>query len=167
MIKKVIPIEIYTDGSSKRMSKDILFGGWAYVITRDNVIIEESSGSLLGATNQQMELLAAANALEKVKEFREKTEQVRLYSDSAYLINCYNQGWYKVWMRNGWENAKKEPVANQELWWRIIPFFENLGYGFIKVKGHEDCYFNNLCDEKAQKEAKKLEREWSGKYFVE
>ena len=34
--------------------------------------------------------------------------------------------------------VKKQPVANQDLWERLIPFFEDTRFTFEKVKGHAD-----------------------------
>ena len=46
-----------------------------------------------------------------------------------------------------WKNTKKEPVANQDLWEKLIDFFMKApGYDFIKVKGHADSFYNNLVD---------------------
>ena len=64
--------------------------------------------------------------------------RVKIYSDSAYLVNCWKQNWWRGWQANGWKNSKKEPVANPDLWMGLIPFFEKApnGYDFVKVKGH-------------------------------
>lgn len=151
-MKKMIQYEIYTDGSSKQM-EGMRFGGWAFIIVKGDKVIYQEYGSKSDATNQQMELFAAIKGLEWVSEHRANDETAILYSDSAYLINCYKMKWYETWKRNGWQTAKKEPVKNEELWWRLLPFFENWNYSFIHVKGHAENYYNNLCDEMAQKGA--------------
>ena len=75
---------------------------------------------------------------------------VKLYSDSAYLINCYKPNWWKNWRANGWKNSKKEPVANQDLWEKLIYFFMKApGYDFIKVKGHAGNTYNEMVDDLA------------------
>ena len=60
------------------------------------------------------------------------------------------------------KDAKKE-VANKDLWWELIPFFEKFGYDFRKVKGHATCVWNNKCDELAQKAAEEAKINWRGK----
>ena len=51
-----------------------------------------------------------------------------IYTDSAYLINCANQGWYLKWMTNGWMTSQKTPVANKELWEELIPTFDDIRF---------------------------------------
>ena len=160
--KKIIPIEVYTDGSSKKLGQKS-FGAWAFVIVKDNKVIASNSDSVPDATNQQMELLAAIEALKIVETIREKDENVIVYSDSAYFINCYSQRWFDAWKTNGWRNAKKQPVANQDLWIQLIPYFERFGFSFKKVKGHADNVFNNRCDEMAQRAADEAKIKWRGK----
>ena len=93
-----------------------------------------------------MELTAALKACEEV-EAMDGFATVKLYSDSAYLINCYKQNWWKTWRANGWKNSKKEPVANQDLWEKLIYFFMKApGYDFIKVKGHAGNQYNEMVD---------------------
>ena len=46
------------------------------------------------------------------------------------------QSQYVNWQKNGWKNAKKQPVANQDLWEQLIRYFEMPEVDFVKVKGH-------------------------------
>lgn len=158
----VIPLEVYTDGSLKKLGANMKFGGWAFIVVRDGNRIYEASGSQYDTTNQRMELLAIKEALEYVKENKRQNERVIIYSDSAYVINCYQQDWYINWQANGWVNATKQPVANQDLWVDIIPYFDNFWYHFIKVKGHGDNYWNNRCDKLAQGASEELKLNWRG-----
>lgn len=160
--EKIINIEIYTDGSCKKVGKEMTFGGWGYLVILDGKEIYEASGSEYKTTNQRMELTAVSEALKYIQTIRRPSEKVIIYSDSAYVINCYTQNWYINWMHNGWVNTKQEPVANQDLWWNIIPFFDNFWYTFRKVKGHADNFWNNKCDELVQREAENLKRNWRG-----
>ncbi len=93
-------------------------------------------------TNQRMELLAAIEGLNSLK----KPCKVKLHSDSAYLVNAFTQGWIENWQRNGWLNAKKEPVSNADLWRQLIAFGDIHDIEWIKVKGHSDNKLNNRCD---------------------
>jgi ribonuclease HI len=86
----------------------------------------------------------------------EKGDVINVYTDSAYLHNCYTQGWYKNWQKNGWRNSKKESVANQDLWEMLIPYFEMFEVNFHKVKGHADNMWNNYVDELAQNASTRL-----------
>lgn len=153
--EKLITAEVYTDGSLKKIGKTT-FGGWAFIVTRDENAIFRTGNSELNTTNQRMELTAVVEALKYMQENRRPNEKVIIYSDSAYLVNCYQQDWYIKWEQNGWQNAQHKDVANRDLWEQIIPFFDNFWYYFIKVPGHAGNYWNEECDIIAQDMANRL-----------
>jgi ribonuclease HI len=99
-----------------------------------------------------MELTAAIEALSRLKY----PCKVLLYSDSAYLVNCFNNRWYEGWQRNGWKNSKGQPVENQDLWQRLLELMQKHDVSYIKVKGHSDNEWNNRCDELARAAIKSL-----------
>ena len=132
---------IYTDGAC---SGNPGVGGWGAILFHGNVK-KEISGYEENTTNNRMELTAAIMALDKLKVPCE----IELYSDSAYLINAFNEGWITSWQMNGFRNANKKPVANPELWQKLIEFNNTHKIKWIKVKGHADNEFNNRCDELA------------------
>ena len=159
--EKISAIEIYTDGSLKKMGQQT-FGGWAFIVVQDGQRVFSQCDCEYNTTNQRMELTAILKALEYAKEFRRPSERVIIYSDSAYAINCYNQEWYMKWLTNGWVNAEKKEVANKDLWFEIIPYFENFWYSFRKVDGHSGVFFNEECDALAQQAAESLKVNWRG-----
>lgn len=140
-------VTIYTDGAC---SGNPGIGGWGAVLFYKDAM-KEISGFAENTTNNQMELTAAIMALDKLKEPCE----VDLYSDSAYLINAFNEGWITNWQLNGFRNASKKPVANVELWEKLITFNNTHKITWIKVKGHADNKYNNRCDELATGEIAK------------
>jgi ribonuclease HI len=80
-----------------------------------------------------MELTAACVALETIDE----GHVVTVYSDSSYLVNCMRRGWCKKWQENGWLNHLKEPVANRDLWERLLEATKrHQEVRWRKVKGH-------------------------------
>ncbi|MDI9413517.1 MAG: ribonuclease HI [Bacillota bacterium] len=131
-------VEIYTDGACSGNPGP---GGWGAVLLSGSHE-KEISGFLPDTTNQRAELIAAIKGLESLK----KPCKVKLYSDSAYLINAFTQGWIENWLRNGWLNSKKEPVSNADLWERLIELSNTHNVEWIKVKGHSDNELNNRCD---------------------
>ena len=149
---------IYTDGSTKNNGAEDAIGGWGYVVvnTECNVMIAGSSGIEEGTTNQRMELMAAIQGIKAIAPFTSFPEDsVVIYTDSAYLHNCFAQKWYVNWQKNGWKNSKKEKVANRDLWEQLIPYFSSGNYQFEKVKGHSDNstiheIWNNYVDQIAQ-----------------
>ncbi|NLO97593.1 MAG: ribonuclease HI [Peptococcaceae bacterium] len=139
-LKKVI---IHTDGACSGNPGP---GGWGAVLQYGQHI-KEISGYETVTTNQRMELTAAIKALELLKEPCE----VELYSDSAYLINAFEQKWLHNWQRNGWLNAQKKPVENMDLWKKLLELSAQHKIKWIKVKGHAGNSQNEKCDQLARK----------------
>ena len=139
-MKKVV---IYTDGACSGNPGP---GGWgAILMYKENK--KEISGGKKDTTNNIMELTAAIEGLKLLKFPCE----VDLYSDSAYLVNAFNQGWIYNWQKNNWKTAGKDPVKNKEIWEELYKLTKIHKVNFIKVKGHSDNEFNNRCDELARK----------------
>lgn len=153
--------EVYTDGSTKNNGYENSVGGWGYTVSEGGRLIKSWSGAEANTTNQRMELTAAIKALEYVmyEIAVPNLDRVIVYTDSAYLHNCYVQKWYVNWQKNGWKNAKKQPVANQDLWEELIRWFETPEVEFKKVKGHADNEKNNFVDNLAQSAAANLLKE--------
>ncbi len=74
------------------------------------------SGAEPHTTNQRMEIMAAAEGLAAVPGRR----RVHMHSDSAYVVNCFRDRWWERWERTGWIGANKQPVANRDLWERLL-----------------------------------------------
>lgn len=127
-------IYIATDGACSGNGKDVSPGGYGAVLLYGEHK-KEISGGLPKTTNNEMELTAVVEALSAIK----KDLPVVVYCDSAYVVNCINEGWYKKWYVNGWRSSKKEPVANKKIWQQLLFQYERLTNAeFIKVKGHLD-----------------------------
>lgn len=159
---RLIEIEIYTDGSLKKVGQKLTFGGWGFIVIKDSKKIYYETGSETDTTNQRMELKAIVEALKYAQSIRRNTEKVVIYSDSAYAVNCYNQEWYTKWLTNGWVTSTNKEVANRDLWEEIIPYFDNFWYTFKKVKGHDNVMWNEECDSLAQAAAENAKRHWRG-----
>ena len=144
-MEKVI---IYTDGACSGNPGP---GGWGAILMY-NGNKKEISGAKNNTTNNVMELTAALEGL-KILKF---PCEVELYSDSAYLVNGFSQGWIYNWKKNNWKTASKEPVKNKEIWEEIYNLTQIHKVKFIKVKGHADNEFNNRCDEMARNAIKTL-----------
>lgn len=92
--------------------------------------------------------------LEAVKLLKFPCE-LKIYSDSAYVVNCFNQNWIYSWKKNNWKNSEKKPVKNKELWEELYnELKKHKKFEFIKVKGHSDNELNNRCDYLATNEIK-------------
>jgi len=120
-------------------------GGWGSILMYKDVK-KEISGNQKNTTNNIMEITAVLEALKLLKY----PCNVTIYSDSAYVVNCFNQGWIYNWIKKGWKTANKEPVKNKELWEELYNLTKIHNVTFVKVKGHSDNEFNNRCDELAR-----------------
>ena len=119
-------------------------GGWAAIIMYEEKSLEISGGTP-DTTNNIMELTAVIESLKSLTE----PYEVELFSDSAYVVNAFNQNWLKNWKRNGWRTRDRKPVKNKEIWLELDKLIHIHNVKFIKVKGHSDNEFNNKCDELA------------------
>ena len=144
-MQKVI---IYTDGACSGNPGP---GGWAAVLISGNNK-KEISGGNKNTTNNIMELTAI---LEGLKALKFECD-VDIYSDSAYCINAFNQGWIYNWIKKNWKLSDGSSVKNKEIWQEIYNLTQKHNVKFIKVKGHSDVELNNRCDELARSEIAKL-----------
>jgi len=141
-------VSIYTDGACSGNPGP---GGWAAVLIYCDKE-KEIWGNEAHTTNNRMELTAAMEALKIIK----RPCKVNLYSDSAYLVNAFNNYWLKKWQINGWRNSKKEAVENKDLWQELLKLSETHDITWIKVKGHANNNYNNRCDKLAVEAIAKL-----------
>ncbi|MFR8234330.1 MAG: ribonuclease HI [Clostridia bacterium] len=144
-MEKVI---IYTDGACSGNPGP---GGWGSILMYKGNR-KEISGGKKDTTNNIMELTAVIEGLKMLKYPCE----VEVYSDSAYVVNGFNQGWIYNWVKNNWKTSGKEPVKNKEIWQELYDLTKIHKVKFIKVKGHSDNEFNNRCDELARNAIKQL-----------
>jgi ribonuclease HI len=136
----------YTDGACSGNPGP---GGWGVLLRAmdgDTIVKErELSGGAAETTNNQMELLAAINALETLA----KPSVITVVTDSAYVKNGVT-GWIHGWKRNGWKTASKKPVKNVELWQRLDEAQSRHTVTWEWVKGHAGHRENERADELAR-----------------
>ena len=131
-------ITIYTDGGCNPNPGP---GGWAALLIYKN---QERvlTGAKRSTTNNQMELTAALEALRALKI----PCNVRLHTDSAYMMNAFDKKWLVQWQKNGWVTAARNPVKNKELWLALLEESHRHNITWIKVKAHADNQHNNRVD---------------------
>lgn len=142
-------VTIYTDGACAGNPGN---GGWGAVLMHGSKTKEISAGEK-NTTNNRMELTAVIQALKLLK----RPCEVDLYSDSAYVVNAFKQGWLENWKNNCWKGSDKKQVKNLDLWQELDQLCQIHEVNFIKVKGHADNQFNNRCDTLATSAIKTLE----------
>ncbi|CAM3594434.1 ribonuclease H family protein [Nocardioides zeicaulis] len=125
---------VFTDGACERNPGGR--GGWGWVVDEHTF----GFGSDAATTNQRMEIRAALEAV------RALPRPLTVWSDSRYVVDCFERSWWRTWQRNGWLNSKKEPVKNRDLW---EPFVELVATGKVSfrwVRGHSGVHLNEVAD---------------------
>jgi ribonuclease HI len=133
---------VYTDGACAGNPGP---GGWAAIIL-DEGGERSVSGGEPSTTNQRMELRGAIEGLAAIEGRR----RVQLYTDSAYVMNCFRDRWYERWERGGWVNSGRQPVANRDLWERLIAETRRHEVIWNKVRGHSGDPLNERVDRLAR-----------------
>ena len=116
---------IYADGA---FSPTRNVGGIAFIVLNNNQMIASFSKKFINTTNQRMEQLAVAVALESIKN----PSNILIYSDSAYVINTYEKNWKRK--------------CNLDLWDRLDKAKSKHNVSFHHIKGHNGNKYNEYCD---------------------
>ena len=134
-------VTIYTDGACSGNPGP---GGWGAILIYFDYQ-KEISGAEPLTTNNRMELTAAIQALNLLKE----SCQVDLFTDSTYLCNGFQKGWVYHWVENSWKTSSKKPVENKDLWEELLKLNSVHKIIFHWIKGHASNPYNNRCDQLA------------------
>ncbi|MGC8468275.1 MAG: ribonuclease HI [Acetobacteraceae bacterium] len=130
-------VEIWTDGGCRPNPGP---GGWAAILSSGGRE-RELSGAEAMTTNNRMELTAAAEALAALK----RPCRVVLHTDSEYLRLGITR-WREGWVRRNWRNAAGDPVANYDLWQRVLAAAAPHEIDWRWVRGHATDAMNNRAD---------------------
>ena len=141
-------VNLFTDGAARGNPDGP--GGYAAILqyTDANGTLHERefSGGFARTTNNRMELMGVITGLEALI----RPCEVDVFSDSAYLVNAFNQHWIENWLKSGWRTAGgKQPVKNQDLWMRLLAAMNPHEVHFHWVKGHAGHPLNERCDQLA------------------
>jgi ribonuclease HI len=124
----------YTDGACSGNPGP---GGWAWAVSEGRF----ATGAAAHTTNQRMEITAAYEAM------RSLPGGLEIVSDSTYVVNCFRDRWWEGWLRRGWINSQRKPVANRDLWEPMIELYRERGdITFSWVKGHSGDRMNDVVD---------------------
>ena len=133
-------VEIFTDGACKGNPGK---GGWGAIL-RMGEHEKELAGSDPATTNNRMELTAAIEALKALK----RPCRVTLHTDSRYVIDGITK-WVFGWQKNGWKNAAKKDVLNDDLWRELVAAVRPHKVEWVWVKGHDGHPENERADKLA------------------
>ena len=137
-------IKIYTDGSCIQNPGN---GGWAAIMLINNEK-KAISGFKKNTTNNQMELMAAIEALKKIPI----GEEVQIYTDSKYVKMGITE-WIKKWSQNNWKTSSKKKVKNLELWKELSSISKKHKIKWLWIKGHAGDPINEEVDALAKNAA--------------
>ncbi len=135
-------ITVYIDGACRGNPGP---GGWGALLTLPDVYVKEIGGAHPQTTNNKMELTAAIEAL---KTLQKRTEKILIYCDSKYVIQGITE-WIFAWEKNEWKSKEKKPVANVDLWKKLLEFVRKYPaqISWRHVKGHSGNPGNDRVDE--------------------
>ncbi|MDA9950959.1 ribonuclease HI [Oligoflexaceae bacterium] len=144
-------VELITDGSCLGNPGP---GGWAALLRKDG---EEKlfTGGEPETTNNRMEMSAV---IEGVKVIGATPCQLKIVSDSKYVIDAFEKNWIGGWLKRDWKNAAKKPVKNKDLWLVLIELLKPHTVQWQWVKGHSGHPDNEIVDSAAQKAAAEVSR---------
>ncbi|MEE0741901.1 MAG: ribonuclease HI [Emergencia sp.] len=125
-------LRIYTDGGCSGNQSSENAGGWGTILEFGEYR-KELFGGQPNTTNNRMELTAV---IEAFKALNRDGQTVEVFSDSAYVSNCFREKWYESWEKNKWRNAAKKSVENQDLWKELLALVRRHRVTFFRVKGH-------------------------------
>lgn len=142
-------VTVYSDGSSRGNPGPGGFGTLIhYVDTKGELHTLEITKGYKQTTNNRMELLGVISGLEALT----KPCEVKVVSDSKYVIDAFNQKWIDSWVKNNWKR-KSGPVLNVDLWKRLLKAMEPHSVSFEWIKGHAGHPENERCDKLATQSA--------------
>ena len=125
-------LRIYTDGACSGNQSSENVGGWGSILEFGEHK-REMFGGEANTTNNRMELTAV---IEAFKALNQGGQTVEVFTDSAYVANCFREKWYESWEKNKWKNAARKSVENQELWRELLALVRQHDVKFYRVKGH-------------------------------
>ena len=136
-------IHLYSDGGCFRNGQTNAVGGYGYILLDfENKKKKEGKAAYKGTTNNIMEL---KGVIEGLKQLKTKCN-VKIFTDSQYVVNGFNKGWIDSWQKNDWKTSAKKPVKNKELWMELLELTKKHNCEFNWVKGHNDNLWNEHCD---------------------
>ena len=141
-------VTIYTDGGCAPNPGP---GGWAALLIAANGVARDLSGAEPQTTNNRMELMAALEALRKLKE----PCQVTLHTDSEYLRRGITE-WLPDWVARGWQRKRSRPIENEDLWRALHAETQRHTITWRWVRGHAGNRYNERVDRLATAAREKL-----------
>jgi ribonuclease HI len=77
-------------------------------------------------------------------------------TDSQYVHHAFTEGWLTKWTSNGWKNSERKPVANSDLWRKLIDLSHKHEIHWHWIRGHADSVENARVDALAVRARERL-----------
>lgn len=138
-------IKIYTDGANSLNGTPYSYGGYGWV-----AIWDRAEGMILSGgqscppnpddpvTNNKMELSAIIDALDNMSEIGIVDEQIEVWSDSMWCVQCASKKWARRKNVNLWNKLNQ------------IEFVLKMSGATISynwIKGHNGDHYNEMVDD--------------------
>jgi len=123
--------EVYTDGSCHTQ---LCVGGWAAIAFVDGQKIT-LSGKEENTTHNRMELLSVINAAEYILEHFKTVKEIRLVSDSQYVIGLIRRE--AKFNASDYTTKAGKDIRNVDLVKRLLELTKIISIQFEKIKAHQ------------------------------
>jgi ribonuclease HI len=156
-------VNVFTDGSS--LPSPRRGGTGICIVTVDDagheVINSIQPQGYMGATNQQMELMACIQSLRELRGRYSPVDLTRfrkvvIWTDSQYVADNVYRATF-VWPANRWLGAEGGPIVNAKLWKELTKEIHKVGkrVEIRWLKGHSSKHpHNKTADKLAKRSAK-------------
>ena len=145
-------LRLYTDGSCAAPGA---VGGWAWILVSEHAVTQDSGPIPAPTTHMAAELIAAIEGLCSLAA--SGVRGVEVVSDSPYLVPGMSSnggtGWAHAAQWNEWRIASGKPLANRELWERILELAGCFVVTWRRVPSHrpktdtsDDARYNREVD---------------------
>lgn len=165
MLTAVAGLRLYTDGSCPTPGTA---GGWAWIAVRGDADTRASGPIAAPSTHQVAEVTAAIEGLTYL--VASGIREVELLSDSRYVVGGMSAtgckgctGWAHPAAQREWRSKRGKPLANRELWERLLELNRSLAITWRHVRGHrpkydtsDDAHYNREVDALAVRARKRL-----------
>jgi ribonuclease HI len=145
-------LRLYTDGSCAAPGA---VGGWAWILVSEHAVASGSGATPGSSTHNAAELTAAIEGLAYL--VASGVREVELVSDSRYLVGGMSSngrtGWAHAAAAREWRIRSGKPLANRDLWERLLELEGCLAVTWRHVRGHrqkkdtsDDARYNREVD---------------------
>jgi ribonuclease HI len=125
---------VYADGACRWNGKPYAAAGYGIVYgprSYDYGPIERSPH--ITPTSNRAELRGVLEAIRATEWHAEGFTKLVVASDSAYVVNGITE-YCDKWEANGWKNARGDPVANRNLWRKLLEQLDSQGEKGVSVQ---------------------------------